>query len=186
MDNTQDKSKKREVTYINYNIRNPKVRIIDEVTKQQRVMDTNAAISLAQSKGLDLVEIAFDKSSRMPICKIIDYGKFKYMQSKKQKDAKKQARENAIELKTVQFSIATDENDKARLVKQAKEFLSEGDAVKIAIRFRNKRESQNMEYAKQVLKSIVVEFEGLAVLDQAPSVAGRLFSCTLKPLKKGK
>ena len=63
MDNTQDKSKKREVTYINYNIRNPKVRIIDEVTKQQSVMDTNAAISLAQSKGLDLVEIAFDKAS---------------------------------------------------------------------------------------------------------------------------
>ena len=108
------------------------------------------------------------------------------MQSKKQKDAKKQARENAVELKTVQFSIATDENDKARLVKQAKEFLSEGDAVKIAIRFRNKRESQNMEYAKQVLKSIVVEFEGLAILDQAPSVAGKMFSCTLKPLKKGK
>lgn len=186
MDNIQDKSKKRDITYINYNIRNPKVRVVDEITKQQKMMDTNAAISLAQSKGLDLVEIAFDKSSRMPICKIIDYGKFKYMQSKKQKDAKKQARENAVELKTVQFSITTDDNDKARLIKQAKEFLSKGDSVKIAIRFRNKRESQNMEYAKQVLKGIVVEFEGLAVIDQAPAVAGRLFFCTLKSLKKGK
>jgi len=186
MDNTQDKNKKRDITYINYNIRNPKVRIVDDETKQQKVMDTQAAIALAQGKGLDLVEIAFDKAQRMPICKIIDYGKFKYLQSKKQKDAKKQARENAIELKTVQFSIATDENDRARLVKQAKDFLTEGDAVKIAIRFRSKRESQNIEFAKQVLKSIVVEFEGLAVLDQAPAVAGKLFACILKPLKKGK
>lgn len=186
MENTQNKSKKREVTYTNYNIRNPKVRVVDEVTHQQKVMDTKAAIALAESKGLDLVEVAFDKAQRMPICKIIDYGKFKYMQSKKQKDAKRQARENAIELKTVQFSITTDDNDRARLVKQAKEFLEEGDSVKIAIRFRNKRESQNLEFAKQVLKGIVMEFDGIAVLDQAPSIAGRLFSCTLRPLKKGK
>lgn len=182
----QKQEKRREVTYINYNIRSSKIRVVDEVTKTQKVMSTNDAISLAQSKGLDVVQIAYDKTLKMPICKILDYGKFKYMQSKKQKDAKKQARENAVELKTVQFSIATDDNDKIRLIKQAKEFLEEGDAVKIAIRFRNRRESQNMEYAKQVLKSIVVEFEGLASLSQPPSVEGRLFSCTLRPVKKGK
>lgn len=161
----ENNSKKREVTYVNYNIRNPKVRVIDEVTKQQKVMDTHVAIALAQGKGLDLVEIAFDKANLMPICKIIDYGKWKYLQTKKQKDAKKTAKANAVDLKTVQFSIATDDNDKARLVSQAKEFLAEGDQVKIAIRFRNRRESQNMDFAKSVLRGIVTEFEGLAVLD---------------------
>lgn len=161
----ENKNKTREVTYVNYNIRNPKVRVVDEAAKQQKIMDTHAAIALAQGKGLDLVEIAFDKVNRMPICKIIDYGKWKYMESKKQKDAKKTAKANAVELKTVQFSIATDDNDKARLVSQAKEFLAEGDQVKIAIRFRNRRESQNMDFAKSVLRGIVTEFEGLAVLD---------------------
>ena len=120
----ENNNKKREVTYVNYNIRNPKVRVIDESAKQQKVMDTDAAIALAQGKGLDLVEKAFDKANRMPICKIIDYGKWKYMESKKQKDSKKTAKANAIELKTVQFSIATDDNDKARLVSQAKKFLA--------------------------------------------------------------
>lgn len=182
----ENNSKKREVMYVNYNIHNPKVRLIDEIIGQQKVMDTHAAIALAQGKGLDLVEIAFDKANRMPICKIIDYGKWKYIESKKQKDAKKAAKANAVELKTVQFSIATDDNDKARLVSQAKAFLAEGDQVKIAIRFRNRRESQNMEFAKNVLRGIVMEFEGLAVLDQPPSVAGRLFSCTLRPMKKRK
>ena len=137
----ENKSKTREVTFVNYNIRNPKVRVVDDISKQQKVMDTHAAIALAQEKGLDLVEIAFDKANRMPICKIIDYGKWKYLQTKKQKDAKKTAKANAIELKTVQFSIATDDSDKARLVNQAKEFLAKGDKVKIAIRFRNRRES---------------------------------------------
>ena len=137
----ENKSKTREVTFVNYNIRNPKVRVVDDMSKQQKVMDTHAAIALAQEKGLDLVEIAFDKANRMPICKIIDYGKWKYLQTKKQKDAKKAAKANIIELKTVQFSVATDDSDKARLVNQAKEFLAEGDQVKIAIRFRNRRES---------------------------------------------
>lgn len=182
----ENNNKKCEVMYVNYNIRNPKVRVIDEATRRQKVMDTHAAIALAQENSLDLVQIAFDKANRMPICKIIDYGKWKYMESKKQKDAKKAAKANIIELKTVQFSITTDDNDKARLVSQAKEFLAKGDQVKIAIRFRNRRESQNMDFAKSVLRGIVMEFEGLAVLDQPPSVAGRLFSCTLRPIKKSK
>lgn len=95
---------------------------------------------------------------------------------------KKMARANAIDTKTIQFSITTDDADRARLIQQAKDFLQKGDKVKLLIRFRNRREGQMTEYAKNIMKSILNEFSGIATLDGAPTASGKELSCTIRSL----
>ena len=183
---TENKQKnKRDTFFTNYSIRCGKVRVIDE-SSPAKIMKKEDAIALAESKGLDLVQISFDTANHVAVCKILDYGKFKYEQSKREKNAKKLARANAIEIKTIQFSIATDDGDRQRLLAQAKEFLAEGDNVKLSIRFRNKREGQKIDYAKSVMRGILAEFEGLAVLDNVPGISGRELSCVIRPIKDSK
>lgn len=177
-----NKKNKVEKTFVNYNIRGTHVRVIFD-NQPAKILSIDDAINLAESQNKDLVQISYDKTSRLAVCKIIDYGKFKYEQQKREKNAKRQARANEIDIKTVQFSIMTDDNDKQRLIKQALKFLDEKDKVKISIRFRNKRESQNVDYAKTVMKDILSNFEYIADLDSVPSVSGREFSCVLRPKK---
>ena len=176
-----DKSKREPLVFTNYNIRGYRVRVISD--SGTKTMERDEAISIAESQGLDLVQISFDKNERMPVCKIIDYGKFKYEQSKREKEAKKQARANVVDVKTVQFSITTDDGDKVRLINQAKEFLTAGDKVKLTIRFRNRRESANLDFAKGIMKNLLANFEGLAILDSNPSLSGREFACILRKAK---
>ena len=180
----QAKDRKREVTYTNYNIRAPYVSVIQD-DRRPVVMKTKDAIADAESQGLDLVQIAYDKQNHRAVCKIIDYGKFKYEQSKRAKDAKRQARANAVDIKQVQFSVTTEDADKKRLIAQAKGFLAEGDKVRLVIRFRNRRESQKLDYAKEVMKGLLSSFDGIAALDSAPAVSGRELSCVLRGQKKG-
>ena len=178
---TDNKKSKRDNTLVNYNIRCGKVRLIGDSTSA--VMRREEAQQMAEERGLDLVQISFDTVNHLAVCKILDYGKFKYEQSKKEKNAKKLARANAIEVKTVQFSITTDDADKDRLVEQAKDFLSKGDKVKLSIRFRSRREGQMIDFAKDVMKGILSRFDGIACLDSLPSVSGRELSCIIKPIK---
>lgn len=175
----RSKSNRREVFYINYNIKSSYVSVVSE-DKTTKVMKLNDAIDSASSKGLDLVQIAYDKASHRAVCKILDYGKFKYEQSKKEKNAKKQARANLVEVKQVQFSIATDDADKARLIAQAKSFLNEGDKVRLTIRFRNRREERKLDFARQIMKSLLDCFEGFALIDQPLALSGREFACILR------
>lgn len=175
------RNSKKAVTYINYNIRGMQVRLVED--NGQRVVSTREAIAQAEDQGLDLVQISYDKNSHMAVCKILDYGKWKYEQSKREKTAKKLARANEIELKTIQFSVATDDADKLRLINQAKEFLAEKDKVKLSIRFRTRRESANLDFARSVMKGILVQFEGLAELDSVPQLSGKEFSCIIRPFK---
>ena len=187
MNNQQDnrQKSKRDVVLTNYSIRCAKVRVISESGENQ-IMRREDAQQLAESKGLDLVQISFDTANHLGVCKIIDYGKFKYEQSKREKNAKKLARANAVELKTIQFSVATEDADKERLIAQAKEFLAKGDKVKLSIRFRNRREGQNIDYAKDIMKGILVEFDGIAALDSLPAVSGRELSCVIRAAKDQK
>ena len=180
-ENNRTTNNNKEIAYTNYNIRGFKVRVIE--SDRTSVMDRDDAIALAKQQKLDLVQISYDKEAKMPVCKIIDYGKFKYEQSKKDKVAKKQARANLVDVKTVQFSITTDDNDKNRLISQAKEFLNAGDKVKMTIRFRNKRESQNIDFAKSVLRSILEEFNGIAVPDSNVVAANKEISCVIRKVK---
>lgn len=164
---------------INYNIRSYQVRLIED-GQPAKILQRDIAINIAESRGLDLVQISFDKVERLPICKIIDYGKYKYEQAKKEKEAKKLAKANVSDIKTIQFSITTDDNDKTRLINQAKVFLSKGDKVKISIRFRNKRESTNLNFAKNIMLGILTNFETIAILDSNPALNGRELACILR------
>lgn len=178
---TKKKNSKRELVFVNYNIRGHQVRIITD--SGSKTISRDAAISLAEKDGLDLVQISYDRNARMPVCKIIDYGKFKYEQSKREKEAKKQARANAVDVKTVQFSLTTDDGDKTRLIRQARDFISNGDKVKLTIRFRNRRESANMEFVKKVMREIIQSFEDIAMLDSNPALNGREFACVIRKAK---
>ena len=169
---------------VNYNIRCAYVTVVGE-PNCSRVMKASDAIAEAEARGLDLVQISFDKASHRGVCKIIDYGKFKYEQSKREKEAKKQSRANAAEVKTVQFSIMTDDADRDRQVEKAKKFIADGDVVKLTIRFRNRRESANLNYAKDIMKKLLSNFDGIAQLDSAPALSGRELSCMLRKAKNG-
>jgi len=175
------KKNKKDAILVNYNIHCGKVRLIDN--GDVSVMRREDAQKTADERGLDLVQISFDAANHLAVCKILDYGKFKYEQSKKEKTAKKLARANAIEIKTVQFSITTDDADKNRLIEQAKEFLSKGDKVKLSIRFRSRREGQMVSFAKEVMKEILSNFNDVACLDSLPGVSGRELSCIIRPVK---
>lgn len=169
----------RAMTMTNYSIHSQMIRLIEDGA-MPKVILRDDGIDYAKSRGLDLVQISYDKNAHIPVCKVLDYGKYKYEQSKREKDAKKQARANAVDVKTIQFSITTDDNDRDRLIAQAKSFLSKGDKVKLAIRFRNRRESANLSYAKDVMKSILNQFNALAVLDSNPALSGRELACVIR------
>lgn len=173
------KNNKEKTTRVNYNIRNAYCRVIDN-GKVLGIMKTSEAIKYAEDLNLDLVEIGYDKANNCSNCKVCDYSKFIYEQKKREKEAKKQARANKVDIKSVQFSLTTDTADKIRLIRHAKEFLEAGDKVKITIRFRNRRETANIELAKKTMKEVLADFENIAMLDSAPIQNGKEFSCIIR------
>ena len=169
---------KEKFVRTNHKIRNQYCRIIEE-GKQPSIIPTFDAIQYAQSLDQDLIEIGYDKVNNCSICKLGDYSKFMYEQKKKDKQAKKQARANVVELKTVQMSLTIDTADKERMIKHAKEFLAEGNKVKISLRFRNRHESKNMTMAKDLMKEVLSSFDGIAALDADPYISGRELACVI-------
>lgn len=174
--------REREIRH-NWQITNRYCRVILEGSAP-RVMPTQTAIEYAQGLGLDLVEVGYDKASACSICKLYDYSKFIYEQKKREKQAKKQARENRTDVKEVQLSLTIDVADEKRFALRAREFLESGDKVKIALRFRNRRELNNISLAKDVISRFLSNFNDIAVLDSAPQISGREMSCVIRPVKK--
>lgn len=181
MANTDNKKKDRKIN-VNYNIRSPYCRVIEEGC-EPKIMKTYAAIEYAESKDLDLIELGYDKVNRCSNCKIGDYSKFIYEQKKREKQAKKQARQAQVDIKSIQFSLTTDTADKQRFIEHAKQFLTEGNKVKVAVRFRNRREMNNLDLAKTVMKEVLIELDEYAVLDSIPALNGRELSCVLRKAK---
>lgn len=176
----KDKTDKMNLP-MDYTIKSSKVRLVSQ-DGQTTIMSRDEAVSLAKSRGQNLVQIAFNPSV-FPgsICKIIDYAKFKYDEKKRQKEQMKRARANRVELKEIKFTIRIDDNDKNMKITHAKEFLAGGDMVKITI-FLAKREMSNLGIAKDVMKGILSQFDGLAKIEGRPSLEGRLMSCVLKKI----
>ena len=166
---------------MDYAIKSGKVRVVDG--DQTRIMSKDDAIAEAKSQGKNLVQIAFNPSV-FPgsICKILDYAKFKYDQKKKQKEQNKKLRASRADLKELSFTIRIDEGDKQTKIKHAKEFLEEGDNVKLSI-FMTKREMAKLDFAKNLLAEILKEFNGIAKIDKAPSLDGRNWSCIISKIK---
>lgn len=173
--------KQEDTTRINFRIRVPQVRVIDDDGAQLGVMDTRKAIELAKSKGLDLAEVS--PKAVPPVCKILDFGKFKYQQKKKAKVAKK--KQSVVLLKEVKLRPQTDLHDIEYKVKHMQEFLGEGNKVKVSVRFRG-REASHAELGHVVLKQVIDMVGNLGIVEQDARMEGRVLSIMIAPNPKAK
>jgi translation initiation factor IF-3 len=153
---------------INDNIRVRKVRLIGADGEQVGVVDIAEALKMAQDVGLDLVEIS--PNAEPPVCKILDYGKFKYEQQKKANEARK--KQKTIELKEIKLRPTIDKHDYDTKMKAAKRFLEEGDKVKITMRFRG-REMAHTSIAMEVMNRVKEDLGPLSKIEQDPKMEGR-------------
>lgn len=153
---------------INEQIRDKEVRLIGEDGEQLGVVALKEAMRLAKEAELDLVKIA--PTAKPPVCKIIDYGKFKYEQTRKDKEAKK--KQKVTEVKEIRLSPNIDVNDMNTKVNMARKFLSKGDKVKIALRFRG-REMAHMGRSRQILDEFYSKLEDIAVVEKPAKLEGR-------------
>ena len=139
-------------------------------------MSAAAALKIAEENELDLVKIA--PGSNPPVCKIMDYGKFRFEQTKKEKEAKKNQR--VIEIKELRMSPGIDTNDFNTKLRNGQKFLSDGDRVKVSVRFRG-REMAHTEIGEVLLRDYADKCAEIAVLDKAPKLEGRNMSIFLSP-----
>ncbi len=161
---------------INEQIRVREVRLIDEKGEQRGIVPTLEAIKLAKELGVDLVEVA--PQSIPPVCKLLNYGKFKFEQEKKIKDSRKKAKGG--ELKEIRMQPKIAEHDLDFKAKHVRGFLEEGNKVKVTIRFRG-RELAHTERGEDVLKAVLARIEGYYVMEKTPSMEGRFMSMVLSP-----
>ena len=153
---------------INEQIRDKEVRLIGEDGEQLGIMSAKEAMKLAEDAGLDLVKIA--PTAKPPVCKIVDYGKYKYEQIRREKEAKK--KQKVIEIKEIRLSPNIDTNDLNTKVNAARKFLTKGDRVKVTLRFRG-REMAHMNNSKHILDDFAESLSDIAVIEKAPKVEGR-------------
>ena len=153
---------------INEQIRDREVRLIGENGEQLGIMSAKDAYKLAKEAELDLVKIA--PGAKPPVCKIIDYGKYRYEMARKEKEAKK--KQKTMEVKEVRLSPNIDVNDLNTKANHARKFLGKGDKVKVTLRFRG-REMAHMSSSKHVLDDFADMLKDIAVVEKAPKVEGR-------------
>ena len=153
---------------INGQIRDKEIRVIGENGDQLGIMSPKEAMKLAQEADLDLVKIA--PKAQPPVCKIIDYGKYRYELARKEKEAKK--KQKTVEVKEVRLSPNIEANDLNTKVNAAKKFIEKGDRVKVTLRFRG-REMAHMQSSKQILDVFAEKLADIAVVEKAPKLEGR-------------
>lgn len=168
--------KQVKVTRVNRMIRIPRVMVVDEDGEQLGILDTTEALAIAEEKGLDLVEVA--PAARPPVCKIMDYGKFKYEQAKKAKKAKQAS--HTVKVKTIQFRPKTDDHDYDFKKKHIVTFLQAGNKVKIVMRFRG-REISHVDLALEFLRHLVGEIQEYGAPESEPQREGRLITFVVAP-----
>ena len=159
---------------INEQIRDREVRVIGEDGEQLGIMSPRDAMKLAEEAGVDLVKIA--PTAKPPVCKIVDYGKFKYEQTRKEKEAKK--KQKVIDVKEIRLSPNIDTNDLNTKVNAARKFLSKGDKVKVTLRFRG-REMAHVQQSKHILDDFAKQLEDVATVEKAAKLEGRNMSMVL-------
>lgn len=164
----------KKTTNVNENITAPKVRVIGENGQQIGVMDTNEAVELASDQGMDLVEVASDASP--PVCKIMDYGKYKYKQSKKEKLTKK--RQHVINVKEIRLRPKIEDHDFNFKTNHARRFLEKGNKVKATVLFRG-REMTHQEFAQQLLERMAEALDDVAKIEREPLMEGRMMTMVL-------
>ena len=158
-------------------IRAAQVRLIDEEGGQLGIMDFNDALGRAEDSGLDLVEVA--ANAKPPVCRLMDYGKYKYLMSKKANEAKK--KQTIIHVKEIKLRSKTEEHDLQFKLKNIKKFLSAGDKVKVSMVFRG-REITHTDLGMARLKRILEDVGELASVEQHPKLEGRSMTMVLAPV----
>lgn len=153
---------------INEQIRDREIRLIGENGDQLGIMSARDAMKLAREAGLDLVKIA--PTAKPPVCKIVDYGKYRYELARKEKEAKK--KQKVTDVKEIRISPNIDDNDLNTKANQARKFITKGDKVKVALRFRG-REMAHMSVTKQILDDFYEKLSDIAVIEKPAKLEGR-------------
>ncbi|MEX6633263.1 translation initiation factor IF-3 [Hyphococcus lacteus] len=161
---------------VNEDIDVPQVLLIDHTGEKRGVVATDDAIAIATEAGLDLVEVS--PNTTPPVCKILDYGKFKYQQQKKKAEAKK--KQKVVEIKEIKMRPNIDAHDYGVKVKAMKRFFDDGDKVKVTLRFRG-REMAHQDRGADLLKRVQDEFEEIAKVEQYPKMEGRQIVMVMAP-----
>jgi translation initiation factor IF-3 len=161
---------------INDDIRAAKILLIDQNGEKQGIMPISAALEAAEEVGLDLVEIS--PNSDPPVCKILDYGKFKFQEQKKKNEARK--RQKTVEIKEIKLRPNIDTHDYDVKAKAMHRFFEEGDKVKVTLRFRG-REMAHPELGMKLLQQVKADFEEVAKVEYEPRMEGRQMIMILAP-----
>ncbi|WP_249314607.1 translation initiation factor IF-3 [Gehongia tenuis] len=161
---------------INDEIREPQVRVIDQNGEQLGILPTRQALQMAEERELDLVKIA--PQAKPPVCKMMDYGKYRFEMAKKDKEARK--RQKVISIKEVRLSATIGEHDVEVKVKNAVKFLKDGDKVKVTIRFRG-RQISHSQIGLEVMKDFFERVKDVANMERQPKVEGRSMVMILSP-----
>jgi len=169
----------KKQTRINGEITTPEIRLVGVEGEPLGIVKIYDALRQAEEADLDLVEIA--PTAQPPVCKIMDYGKFKYQESKKQHEAK--LKQKQVQIKEIKFRPGTDEGDYQIKLRNLIKFLEEGDKTKITLRFRG-REMAHQEIGMNQLRRVAADLAELAVVEQFPKMEGRQLVMMLAPKKK--
>lgn len=163
---------------INENIRAREVRLIDSNGEQLGIVPLKEALRIAEERNLDLVNVA--PQAKPPVCRIMDYGKYRYEQSKREKEARKN--QKIITIKEVRLSPTIEEHDLQTKLKSVVKFLQQGDKVKVSVRFRG-RQITHTDIGRRVLERIIADVADLAVVEKKPNMEGRNMMIILAPKK---
>jgi len=167
---------------VNRQIRVPNVRLIDKDGKQLGIVATSEAMKMAERDNLDLVEVA--ANANPPVCKIIDYGKYRYQQTKKDKESKKA--QHQVKIKEIKVKPNTDDHDLQTKLKRARDFIEKGNKVRVTCMFRG-REMAHPEVGRRIVQKVIDELSDIATPEAFPKQMGRNLSVTLAPgVKKTK
>ncbi|GLW60865.1 translation initiation factor IF-3 [Hydrogenophilus thermoluteolus] len=164
---------------VNDEIDAPQVRLIGPDGQQVGIVSLREAFAAADEAGLDLVEIA--PMANPPVCKIMDYGKYKYQEQKKAQEAR--AKQKQIQVKEIKIRPGTDENDYQIKLRNLRRFLTDGDKAKVTLRFRG-REMAHQELGLRQLERIQQDLEDIGVVEQMPKLEGRQMVMVIAPIKK--
>ena len=164
------------VHQINEEIRDKEVRLIGSQGEQLGIMSADEALKIAEEQGFDLVKIS--PSAVPPVCKLLDYGKFRFEQAKKEKEARKN--QHVVEIKEIRMSPSIDIGDFNVKLKNAQKFIADGNRVKVTVRFRG-REMAHTEIGENLLKRFAEQCADVAVVDQQPKLEGRHMAMFIAP-----
>ena len=170
----------KDRTRVNTAIRVPKIRLIDDEGNQMGVVDTRAGLEKAREAGLDLVEVAPNASP--PVCRIMDYGKYRFEQEKKEKLAKK--KQHVVQVKEIRFKLRIEEHDYQVKIKHIVEFLEKKHKVRVSLRFRG-RELAHKELGGELLDRVASDISAWGEIDAPPKWMGKTMTMTISPKKQG-